>query len=97
MKEAEIGDIPTKAPAEEAKSESVEDCSIPDFPVHVDTGDYNGDGIQDEARILISTSRRRLIGIFAFMKSKGPNVRVIQIKTLAETHPKSFRGNGSGG
>lgn len=84
----EIGDIPRGNTTEEPVVEN-EGCWKPDFPVHMASGDYNGDGIQDEARILLSTTKRKTIGIYAFLKSKGARVSVVRIITITDANPQS--------
>lgn len=58
------------------------ECWKPDFPVDTATGDYDGDGIQDEARILISTNKSNSIGIFVFLGSKNEKAKIIKVETI---------------
>src|SRR6188508_1723123 len=70
--------------ATKATANVIEPCWKPDsFPVHSTVGDYNGDGIQDEARILISVGvpkpkgfeirKSGMAGFFVFLNNKtGP-------------------------
>lgn len=82
----EIGDLSPR----NASAESNEPCWKPEFPVHRATGDFNGDGVKDEARILISTKNRRTIGFFAFLSTSSNKPRAIQIKIFTDATPQNF-------
>jgi len=82
----QIGDVPPTVGARTEPYDKDDGCWKPDFPVHMASGDYNGDGLEDEARILISTTKRGLIGIFAFMKGKNTAVNMVRITTIPDAH-----------
>jgi hypothetical protein len=72
--------------AKDASEHEEVECWKPEtFPVHVATGDYNGDGVLDEARILISTVKRGKIGFFAFLKAKTGPAKMIRLDTHADS------------
>lgn len=68
------------------------------FPVHTVTGDYNGDGILDEARILISVGvlkptgfaikKTGMAGFFVFLNSKSGTAKVIVIGLASDQAPE---------
>lgn len=76
---------PTIDKAKDASEPEEVECWKPEtFPVHMATGDYNGDGVLDEAQILISTVKRGKIGFFVFLKAKTGPAKVIRLDTDAD-------------
>lgn len=74
------------------------ECWKPEsFPVHIATGDYNGDGVLDEARILISVGvpkptgfaikKSGMAGFFVFLKSKIGPAKVVVIGLASDQNP----------
>ena len=80
-----------------SKPEEVECWKPESFPVHTATGDYNGDGVLDEARILISvgvpkptgyaTKKSGMAGFFVFFKSKVGPAKVVVIGLASDQSP----------
>jgi len=77
------GNLANDKAKDASKPEEVECWKPETFPVHTATGDYNGDGVLDEARILISVGvpkptgfairKSGMAGFFVFLNSKiGP-------------------------
>lgn len=62
-----------------------DECWKPDFPTHVAFGDYDGDGSQDEARILISRTRPTVAAIFVFLK--GAKTMAVRVTEPFELRP----------
>ena len=80
-----------------SKPEEVECWKPESFPVHSATGDYNGDGVLDEARILISVGvakpkgfairKSGMAGFFVFLNSKTGPPNVIFIGLASDQNP----------
>lgn len=85
----EIGNKPPPTNTRNETDVDSEECWKPDFPVHVAFGDYNGDGIQDEARILISTTKRGTVGFFVFLKTQTKKVDTVRIATIPKASPQN--------
>ena len=67
-----------KAKDVSSKPEEAEECWTPEkFPVHTATGDYNGNGFLDKARILLSITKPLKIGFFVFLRTKTAHARAI--------------------
>lgn len=89
---------PTIDKAKDASKPEEVECWKPEtFPVHTATGDYNGDGILDEARILISVAVQKptgfairksgMAGFFIFLNSKTGPAKVIVIGLASDQNP----------
>lgn len=94
----EYSSNPTIDKAKDASRNEEVECWIPEtFPVHTATGDYNGDGILDEARILISVGvakpkgfairRSGMAGFFVFLNSKSGPAKVVVIGLASDQNP----------
>ncbi len=60
-------------------------CRKLKYPAHSAVGDYNGDGVQDEARILISTKDPTYGRVVFFLKSKTGGIKIV--RTDLEFYP----------
>lgn len=80
-----------------AELEGVECWKPETFPVHSAKGDYNGDGVLDEARILISVGvakprgfairKSGMAGFFIFLNSKTGPAKVVVIGLASDQNP----------
>ncbi len=91
------GNPATDKAKENSGTEEVECWKPESFPVHTTSGDYNGDGILDEARILISVGvlkptgfaikRSGMAGFFVFLNSKAGPPKVVVIGLASDQNP----------